>query len=109
MKLSSRSFPARPRRPLAHPLEKEEDDRESVPSPYAEDIQPWLHVPPLKRRDEGRSTEAKRKEIKQHGERHEMREREKERRRMRREKSERGKMVTRPSICNQCLLCLAGR
>lgn len=32
-----------------------------MPSPYAEET--WLHVPPLKRRDEGRP--AKAKEIKQ--------------------------------------------
>lgn len=45
---------------------KKEDDRESVPSPYAEDVPPWLHVPPLKRRDGDRPVEAK--EIKQRGE-----------------------------------------
>jgi len=80
---------------------------------YAEDVPPWLHVPPPKRRDGDQPVEVK--EIKQRGvparnEREREWEREGGERRWvaPREKRERknGNLI---SICNQCLLCLAAR
>lgn len=97
--MSSGSFSTRLRIPVARPSEREEDGRESVPSPYAEDVHTAAVARASQLNEEvgtgDRPTETK--GIKQYGARYED-ERQGKTEDAPQEKSERGKMVTRAAL-----------